>query len=100
MSDDTLTLEQVRHVARLAALSLTDQELVAMRGQLGAVLEYVAVLDELDVAGIEPTAYPVALQAPLRDDQAVPWDRPDEFLEAAPLSEAGGFAVPRVLDGD
>src|SRR5688572_12584817 len=95
-----LTLEQVRHVGRLAALELTDTEVRALCDDLGSILDHMAALDALDVRGVEPTFRPVPMAAPLREDRLRPSLAQEEALAAAPEHEAGGFAVPKVLEGD
>jgi|WetSurMetagenome_2_1015567.scaffolds.fasta_scaffold1698624_1 aspartyl-tRNA(Asn)/glutamyl-tRNA(Gln) amidotransferase subunit C len=100
MAEIKISLEDVRHVAELARLHLSDDEIAVMRGQLNAILEYMASLEELDVKNVKPTFYSVALQAPLRPDAIKPSLRHDEALRAAPAQKAGAFAVPKVMDGD
>ncbi len=95
-----LTLEQVRHVARLACLQLSDAEAEALTSDLASILEYVASLDRLDVSGVEPTSHVGQLGLALRPDVLVPSLAREMFLAAAPETEDGGFAVPKVLDGD
>jgi aspartyl-tRNA(Asn)/glutamyl-tRNA(Gln) amidotransferase subunit C len=95
-----LTLDQVRRVAQLAALELDDAEVRTLCDELGSILDHMAALDALDVSGIEPTFHPMQTAAALRDDRVQPSLVRDEALAAAPASEQGGFAVPKVLDGD
>jgi aspartyl-tRNA(Asn)/glutamyl-tRNA(Gln) amidotransferase subunit C len=95
-----LTLDQVRHVAQLAALELDEAEARTLCDDLGSILDHMAALDALDVSGVEPTFHPLQTAAPLREDRLVPSLSREEALAAAPASEHGGFAVPKVLDGD
>jgi aspartyl-tRNA(Asn)/glutamyl-tRNA(Gln) amidotransferase subunit C len=95
-----LSLEQVRHVARLAALELTEDEAHALCDELGAILDYMATLEALDVSGIEPTFHPLRMAAPLRADRIQPSLAREQALAAAPESDQGGFAVPKVLEGE
>ncbi|MGD8858581.1 MAG: Asp-tRNA(Asn)/Glu-tRNA(Gln) amidotransferase subunit GatC [Myxococcales bacterium] len=95
-----LTLDDVHHVARLAALEIDEDEARDMCEQLGSILGYMEALDVPDVSGVEPTFHPVAMPAPLRADEVQPSLPRDEALSQAPASEEGGFAVPKVLDGD
>jgi aspartyl-tRNA(Asn)/glutamyl-tRNA(Gln) amidotransferase subunit C len=90
-------LEQVRHVARLARLALSDEELVRFTSQLASVLDYAAELAELDIEGIEPMAHPIPLRNVLRPDEPRPPLPRDEVLSQAPAVEAGCFRVPRIL---
>lgn len=100
MGDEKITLEQVLHVARLARLSLSDEEAREMQQQLDAILEYMAGLDELDVSEVEPTLHSIPMDAPLRPDVPDRCSDRAETLAQAPASEAGGFAVPLVLEVD
>jgi len=89
--------DQVRHVARLARLELSDEELARFTTQLGSVLDYAAQLAELDVGDLEPMAHPLPLRNVLRDDEVRPGVERGEVLAAAPAAEDGRFRVPRVL---
>jgi aspartyl-tRNA(Asn)/glutamyl-tRNA(Gln) amidotransferase subunit C len=95
-----IALDEVKRVARLARLALPDDEAERMRAQLDAILGYVAEIDGLDVAGIEPTFHAVPMAAPLRPDVVAPSLPRSEVLAQAPKAEEGGFAVPRVLEVD
>lgn len=95
-----LTLEQVQRVAQLSALTLTDGEASALAEELGAVLQHMRALESIDVAGVEPTFHPIPLETPLREDRVAPSLARDAALAAAPEKDAGGFAVPKVLDGE
>lgn len=95
-----ITLDQVRHVAKLARLALKETELETMREQLSRILGHVASLDALDVASVPPTSHAVPMQAPLRTDIVRDSLPRSELLAAAPSTEAGAFAVPMVLDGE
>ncbi len=96
----TLDLDEVRHVARLARLRLSDQELQLYRGQLSSVLDHIAKIRELDVEGVEPMAHPSDLTNRLDDDvvdEAMPRD---VLLALAPEVEDSFLSVPKVLDGE
>jgi len=86
--------DQVLHVARLARLRLSDDEVDRMIGELSQILEHVEKMDELDLDGVEPTSHVVALQNVLRED--VPRDclPRERALEQAPDPADGGFRVP------
>ena len=100
MADAKITLEQVLHVAKLARLSLSDDEARQMQQQLDAILEYMAGLDELDVSDVPPTFHSIPMDAPLRPDVPVRCADRAETLAQAPQSEAGGYSVPLVLEVD
>ena len=93
-----LTAEEVRKIARLARLQLSEEELLRYAQQLSAVLDYAARLGEVDTSEIPPTATVLPLTAPLRPDEVRPSLPPDLMLSNAPFSEAGMFRVPRVLE--
>jgi aspartyl-tRNA(Asn)/glutamyl-tRNA(Gln) amidotransferase subunit C len=86
--------DQVLHVARLARLRLTDEEIERMAGELSGILEHVDRISELDLEGVEPTSHVIALENVLRPDEPRPsWSR-DEVLEPAPDPANGAFRVP------
>ena len=97
MAAPTITTADVAHVARLARLSLSDDELEQFTGQLAAVLAHAADVDALDTAGVEPTAHPLPLVNVLRPDVVRPSVDRDEVLAQAPAAEAGRFRVPKIL---
>jgi aspartyl-tRNA(Asn)/glutamyl-tRNA(Gln) amidotransferase subunit C len=92
-----ISKEDVAHVARLARLSLTEEELERFTGQLGAVLEHARDVEALDTAGVPPTAHPLPIRNVFREDELeAPLDR-DEVLAQAPSVEDHKFRVPRIL---
>ncbi len=92
-----ISREDVAHVARLARLDLTDDELAQFTVQLGAVLEHARDVEALDTGGVPPTAHPLPLRNVLREDRVVPSLDRDEVLAQAPAVEADRFKVPRIL---
>lgn len=92
-----ISIDDVAHVARLARLRLTPDELERFTEQLGAVLEHARDVEALDTAGVPPTAHPLPLENVLRDDTLVPCLDRDEVLAQAPSVEADRFRVPRIL---
>jgi aspartyl-tRNA(Asn)/glutamyl-tRNA(Gln) amidotransferase subunit C len=94
----TLTLAQVQHIARLARLQLSPEELERYREQLSDILDYAARLQELDTTGIPPTASVLSSSRPLRLDEARPGLELEALLQNAPLAEQGQFRVPPVLE--
>jgi aspartyl-tRNA(Asn)/glutamyl-tRNA(Gln) amidotransferase subunit C len=86
--------DQVLHVARLARLRLTDEEVERMAGELSGILEHVERINELDLDDVEPTSHVVKVENVLRPDEPRPsWSR-DEILEPAPDPASGAFRVP------
>ena len=86
--------DQVLHVARLARLQLSEQEVDRMAGEMSTILGHVETMNELDLEGVEPTSHVVELQNVLRED--VPRDclPRERALEQAPDAADGGFRVP------
>jgi aspartyl-tRNA(Asn)/glutamyl-tRNA(Gln) amidotransferase subunit C len=86
--------DQVLHVAKLARLRLTDDEVDRMAAELSTILEHVETMNQLDLGGVEPTSHVVDLTNVLRDD--VPRDGLDRetALEQAPDRAESGFRVP------
>jgi aspartyl-tRNA(Asn)/glutamyl-tRNA(Gln) amidotransferase subunit C len=96
-----LTEKDVRYVAELAHLHLTEDEVQRFLPQLDSILEYIQKLNELDTSEIEPMAqvtYPAAPNTALREDRVAGSLNQDEALRNAPESEPGYFKVPRVID--
>ena len=89
--------EVVRHVARLARLALSDEEVERFSHELGSVLEHVDALAHVDVTGVEPLVHPFALASRLREDVPAPGIDREKLLEGAPSVEDGMFRVPRIL---
>lgn len=85
------------HVAALARLDLTEEEVDLYTRQLGAVLEHAADIAAIDLAGVPPTAHPLPLLNVLRDDIVRPGVDRDEVLAQAPDTADGRFRVPPVL---
>ncbi len=86
--------EQVLHVARLARLALSDEEVETMARELSGILEHVDRISELDLDEVEPTAHVVGLENVLRADEPRPsWPR-EQVLSAAPDPAGGAFRVP------
>jgi aspartyl-tRNA(Asn)/glutamyl-tRNA(Gln) amidotransferase subunit C len=86
--------EQVLHVARLARLQLSEDEVERMTGELSGILEHVDRIGKLDLEGVEPTSHVVELENVLRADEPRPsWPR-EAILEPAPDPVDGAFRVP------
>jgi aspartyl-tRNA(Asn)/glutamyl-tRNA(Gln) amidotransferase subunit C len=96
----TLTIEEVRKIAFLARLQLTAEEEERYAGQLSAILEYAARLQEVDTSHIPPTASVLPLKAPLREDISRPSKSRDRILSNAFATDEGMFQVPPVLDNE
>jgi aspartyl-tRNA(Asn)/glutamyl-tRNA(Gln) amidotransferase subunit C len=88
--------EEVRHVANLARLGLTDAEIKKMSGQLGAILDSIDQIGELDLEDVPPTANALNLTNVLRPDEPHKCLSTDEALSTAPDAVDDLFAVPRI----
>ncbi len=93
----SLSRDDVAHVAKLARLELTDDELDLFTSQLAAVLDHAADVEALDLADVPPTAHPYPLRNVFRDDDVRPTLDRDEVLGQAPAAEDGRFRVPPIL---
>ena len=91
-----ITDDDVRHVARLARLELRPEEVPRLREQLGAILDAVGKVSELDLDDVEPTSHPLDLVNVLGEDEPRPSLAIDEALANAPDPEDGYFGVPAV----
>jgi aspartyl-tRNA(Asn)/glutamyl-tRNA(Gln) amidotransferase subunit C len=93
-----LTRADVEHVARLARLALSDEEIERYTEQLAVILEHAADVASLDTTGVPPTAHPVPLFNVFRADEPRPSLPRDAVLAMAPEAEDGRFRVPRILE--
>jgi aspartyl-tRNA(Asn)/glutamyl-tRNA(Gln) amidotransferase subunit C len=93
-----ISREEVAHLARLARLAVTDEELDVFAGQLDVILGAVARVGEVAADDIPPTSHVVPLTNVLREDQPRPSVDRDAVLATAPAAEDGRFRVPRILD--
>jgi len=88
----------VEHVARLARLGLTDEEIDRMQDQLNRILEAIGRLQSVDTSAVGPTAQVIALENVMRDDETLPGLSRDSALANAPLREGDHLRVPVVLE--
>jgi aspartyl-tRNA(Asn)/glutamyl-tRNA(Gln) amidotransferase subunit C len=86
--------DQVLHVARLARLSLSEDEIEQMSRELSSVLDHIEKISELDLEGVKPTSHVVELENVLRADEPRESIARERILEGAPDVAAGGFRVP------
>ena len=92
-----ITRADVEHVATLARLGLTEDEIEEFTGQLGVILEHAARVSALDTTDVPPTAHPLPLVNVFRLDEVIPGLDRDEVLGQAPATEDGQFRVPPIL---
>src|SRR5437868_9830452 len=90
----TISKEDVLHVARLARLDLSEEEVERLGGQLNAILEAVSKVSELDLADVPPTSHPLDLVNVFGDDEPRPCLTIDEAFANAPAREGDGFRTP------
>src|SRR5438309_3360241 len=95
MSVDVAT---VRHIARLARISVSEAEVQALAPELNNILGWVEQLQEVDVTGVEPMTAVIPNSLRLRDDAVTDGGIRDKVLANAPAAEHGFFAVPKVIE--
>jgi len=89
-----ITREEVLHVARLARLELSEEEVERFRGQLSAILEAVSKVSELDLSGVPPTAHPLEIANAWADDEPRPCLPLDDVFANAPDRDEDFFRTP------
>ncbi len=94
----SLTPEEVRHIARLARVGLSDDEVARLQSQLSQILDYFQRLQEVDTENLPPTAHTLALHNVMRDDEPKPSFDKEEVLANAPQREGDLFRVRAVLE--
>ncbi|MHB8244704.1 MAG: Asp-tRNA(Asn)/Glu-tRNA(Gln) amidotransferase subunit GatC [Acidimicrobiales bacterium] len=92
-----ISIEEVRHVASLARIEMSEEEMAVLQGELSALLDHVGQITRLDTSGVPPTAHPLELSNVLRPDVERPGLTPAEALAAAPAVEEGRYSVPSIL---
>jgi aspartyl-tRNA(Asn)/glutamyl-tRNA(Gln) amidotransferase subunit C len=99
-SENTLTTDQVAHLAKLARITLTEDELTRYAGQLDQILHAVDRVGEVAAEDVPPMSHPQPLVNVWREDVVVPGLTADDVLAGAPAAEDERFRVPRILDGE
>ncbi len=95
-----LTRADVAHLAGLARIDLSDDELDRMVGELGVILTSVATVQQAPIADVEPMSHPMPLVNVTRPDEIRPSLSPHEALAGAPEADQQRFSVPRILDDE
>ena len=90
--------EQVRHIAKLARIAMSDEEIERLVPELNNILGWVEQLGEVNTDGVEPLATVIDQQMRLREDEVTEGDQRDEILANARRAEHGFFAVPKVIE--
>lgn len=93
-----LSRDDVAHVAMLARIQLTDEELDRLAGQLDSIVEWVGQINEVAAADVPPMSHPLPLTNVTRPDVVTPGLTTDEALSGAPQAQDDRFGVPRILD--
>jgi aspartyl-tRNA(Asn)/glutamyl-tRNA(Gln) amidotransferase subunit C len=94
----SVTNEQVRHIAQLARIAMSDEEIERLVPELSNILGWVEQLGEVDTDGVEPLTAVIPNEVRLREDRVTDGDRRDDILANAPVAEHGFFAVPKVIE--
>lgn len=95
---EPITETQVRHIASLSRLKLSDEQVHTFAHELGAILDYVRQLESVNVEGVEPTGHAVDLYDVFRDDEVGSSLTQDQATANAPQRDGAFFKVPKVLD--
>ncbi len=95
-----ISREEVSHLAMLARIDLTPDELDRMAGQLGVILDAVATVREVAGDDVPATSHPMPLTNVTRPDEVRPSLTPEQALAGAPEAEQGRFRVPRILENE
>lgn len=94
----SLTLEQVRRVAHLARIEVSDAEAETTLGHLNGIFTLIEEMQAIDTKGVEPMAHAQELSQRLREDRVTEINRRDAFQAVAPETEAGLYLVPKVIE--
>jgi len=94
----SVTNDQVRHIAKLARIAMSDEELERMVPELNAIIGWVEQLGEVNTDGVEPLTAVIPNQLRLREDAVTDGNIRDDILANAPHAEHGFFAVPKVIE--
>ena len=98
MDEKRITIDQVRHVARLARLELSAAEEQSLQSDLSAILAYVDKLNQLNTDEVGPTAQVGESGTPMREDEVTNRSAPEEMLANAPARSRSFFKVPKIIE--
>ncbi|QAS52119.1 Asp-tRNA(Asn)/Glu-tRNA(Gln) amidotransferase subunit GatC [Halobacillus litoralis] len=93
-----ISKDEVKHVANLARLAITEEEATTFTKQLDDIITYAEQLNELDTTGVEPTTHVLDLKNVMRKDEPKKWITQEDALKNAPDQKDGQFKVPSVLE--
>jgi aspartyl-tRNA(Asn)/glutamyl-tRNA(Gln) amidotransferase subunit C len=91
-----ITVQDVKHVAKLARLSLTEDECTQFTAQLDKIIGYFDELSQVDTNGVEPMSHPIPKGNVLREDEVMQSATREELMAGAPVKEGAFFRVPRI----
>jgi aspartyl/glutamyl-tRNA(Asn/Gln) amidotransferase C subunit len=94
----SISIEEVRHVAQLARLDLSDAELMSLQGDLNALIDHFEDIQRVDVTGIGPQSHAVEVQNVWADDLSQPGISRDLALRSSAMTKAGLFIVPQIIE--
>ena len=95
-----ITRDQVAHLARLAHIRMSEQELDTLSGELGLILDSISQVQEVAGEDVVPTSHPIPLTNVFREDEPRDMLTQEQALDQAPDSVDGQFKVPAILDGE
>lgn len=93
-----LTIDEVKNIAHLARLGVTDDEIEGFAGNLSRIIDLVNELDSAETEDVVPMAHPLHMNQPMRQDTVTESDQRDRYQENAPRTQSGLYLVPRVID--
>lgn len=93
-----ISLDEVRHVAKLARLNLEEVEMLALQGELNALLGHFADIQDVDTSGVDPHASVIQVQNVWADDEVIEPYAQERMIRNAPVSRAGLFVVPTIIE--
>ena len=93
-----ISLDEVRRIAALARLTLSEEEIPALAGDLGSILKYIKSLESLDTSNISPTTHAVLLETLYREDAVTASLPVEAALQNAPERLGDGFGVPKIIE--
>jgi len=94
----SLSLDDVRRIARLARIEITPAEAEDVRSKLDGIFELIGRMRAVDTEGVEPMSHALDAVLPVRDDRVTETNRREDYLRVAPAVEAGLYLVPKVIE--
>ena len=94
----SVSIEQVRHIAGLARIAMSDEEIARLAPELNNILGWIEQLSEVDTEGVEPLATVIDQKMRLREDAVTDGDCREDILANAPAPQHGFFGVPKVIE--